>query len=52
VAEPHTVEVYCKCSDIEHCDLERYISDVRILLAEFEAVKGIRMAEYSGSDPT
>jgi hypothetical protein len=31
--EPHIVEVYCACDDIEHCVLELYISDVRILAA-------------------
>jgi hypothetical protein len=36
----HEVSVPCNCGDIEHCRLERYISDVRILERE------LRMNEY------
>lgn len=32
----HEVLVPCRCDDIEHCIMERYISDVRILIAELE----------------
>lgn len=35
-AETHFVEVACNCPDIEHCDMERYISDVRIAFDEIE----------------
>ena len=30
----HLVEVLCACDDIEHCDMERYVSDVRKAHAE------------------
>ena len=33
----HLVEVVCCCNDIEHCRMERYIADVRILVAELES---------------
>jgi hypothetical protein len=33
----HEVVVLCDCNDIEHCKTEIYVSDVRILRAEYEA---------------
>jgi hypothetical protein len=32
----HEVTVPCDCEDIEHCDMERYIADIRIAFAEIE----------------
>ena len=32
----HEVRVLCACPDIEHCDMERYVSDVRMLYRELE----------------
>lgn len=37
MGEYHLIEVACLCDDIEYCSMERYISDVRILLAEINA---------------
>lgn len=36
MGEPHIIEVFCSCDDIERCVMEKYISDVRILLAEVD----------------
>lgn len=36
---PHEVSVLCNCTDIEHCRLEAYISDVRIANDEIERYK-------------
>lgn len=33
----HEVYVLCNCGDVEHCRMERYVSDVRILAAELAA---------------
>lgn len=33
MTETHFVEVPCQCPDAEHCSMERYISDIRILVA-------------------
>lgn len=32
----HEVTVPCNCEDIEHCVMERYVSDVRIAFDEIE----------------
>lgn len=43
----------CQCSDIEHCRMERYIADVRIAVAELEALKRYSQfppIAYSGSE--
>lgn len=32
--QPHTVEVWCVCKDLEQCMFEKYISDIRILQSE------------------
>lgn len=39
MATSHTVEVACQCEDIEDCVLEKYISDVRILAAEYQRLR-------------
>jgi len=37
--ETHEVYVLCSCNDIEQCRMERYVSDVRILVEELRALK-------------
>jgi hypothetical protein len=34
VADAHEVAVLCNCGAIEHCRMERYVSDVRLLETE------------------
>jgi len=38
-AKTHEVRVLCSCEDIECCEIERYISDVRIAVAEIERLR-------------
>lgn len=35
----HEVTLPCSCADIEHCETERYIADVRIAKAEIAWLK-------------
>lgn len=35
-ADAHEVYVLCNCGDVEHCRMEVYVSDVRIVQREFE----------------
>lgn len=35
-SQPHEVSVLCACEDVEDCEMERYISDVRMAYAEIE----------------
>lgn len=39
MSEPHEVSMMCDCPNIEGCTLERYISDVRIAVAELELLR-------------
>lgn len=34
----HEVCVICRCDDIEHCEMERYIADIRTLAALYAQV--------------
>jgi hypothetical protein len=46
----HLVEVACSCNDIEHCLTEKYIADIRILLAELETQHGRHSAGGTRED--
>lgn len=35
----HEVAVLCLCDDIETCETERYVSDVRLALRELQRLK-------------
>jgi hypothetical protein len=35
----HEVSISCSCDDIEQCETERYIADIRLALAEIESLK-------------
>lgn len=35
----HEVQILCRCATIESCEVERYVSDIRILHDELEAIR-------------
>lgn len=50
--QTQVVEVLCRCPDIEDCDMERYVSDVRIAAREREeALRLLEMARAAGGVP-
>jgi len=36
----HEVNVLCDCGNIEQCEMEVYVSDVRIAYAEIQRLRG------------
>lgn len=49
----HEVYVLCNCDDIECCRMERYVSDVRIAVAEVDRLQQVdqRIEQVWGVSP-
>jgi hypothetical protein len=46
----HEVMVLCSCDNIECCKMERYVSDVRIAIAQIERLARL-VIKYDATDP-